>query len=109
MRPPLARFLTSMHSPEWKMRYGAEFEALLADIPVSALTVSDVAGSIVASRRRTLVVALGISAVALAVLCAIPKQRPNANLAFSGRSAPRVVCLMLARQWRGATIPCALG
>jgi hypothetical protein len=98
-----------MHSPDWKMRYGVEFEALLADIPVSALTVSDVAGSIVASRRRTLVVAVAISAIVLAVLCAIPRQRPNVNLALSGRRAPLVVCLMPVRQWRGAKIPCALG
>jgi hypothetical protein len=98
-----------MHSPDWKMRYGVEFEALLADIPVSTLTVSDVAGSIVASRRRTLVVAVAISAIVLAVLCAIPRQRPNVNLALSGRRAPLVVCLMPVRQWRGAKIPCALG
>lgn len=109
MRAPLARLLTAMHSPEWKVRYGAEFEALLTDMPASPFTVTDVAGSIVVSRRGTLVAALALSAILVSVLCGIPRQRSAANVALSKHTASPALCLTSTRPRREARIPCALG
>ncbi len=104
MPPRLARLLTSMHSSKWKMRYGAEFEALLTDIPISPLMMTDVAASILTSRRRALVVALG--AAALVAACAMARQHPSINIAFLKPSPPPMVCIVGARPWPSARVSC---
>lgn len=63
MSPALARFLTSLHSSQWKSRYGAEFEALLTDIPATTATICDVTRSVFVSQRRLICAGLLILAI----------------------------------------------
>jgi hypothetical protein len=74
MEARVARVLAQMHSADWKSRYGDEFEALLVDLPASPALIADVAGSIVASRRRPVLLGLGVLAILAAMLWGQPRR-----------------------------------
>lgn len=66
MKPVAARALTSLYAPAWKRTYGAEFEALLADLPLTPALLADVIPRAIAS-RASLVAAVCFALLALAV------------------------------------------
>ncbi|HEY2474436.1 MAG TPA: hypothetical protein VGI19_06500 [Candidatus Cybelea sp.] len=108
MEARVARFLAHMHAPEFQARYGAEFEALLVDLPASPAVIADVAGSVFASRRGPIVLGLGVLAVLLAMSLGPPKHQVAA--AICRRPAPVVAtCAPAAGRLHKAKAPCALG
>lgn len=106
MRAPLARTLASLHAPEWRARYGSEFEALLVDLPASPFNLADVAASIVASRRRSLIFAAGLTAALFLTLMAKPAG--PAVVCSKHLSRPVACVLIVTHQHRQRT-PCGVG
>jgi spore maturation protein SpmA len=109
MRAELARRLASLHAPEWRARYGSEFEALLMDLPPSPFNLADVAASIVASRRRSVVLAFGLVAALLVTLMGIAKLAGPAGVACSKHLSRPVACVLLVSHPHKPRRPCALG
>lgn len=99
-----------MHSPQWRSRYGAEFEALLVDLPASPANLADVAGSIVASRRGSLAFALGILLVALTMAIVLAKHgSPTTAWVWQHPVAgTRTACAIFTKHFRRVK-PCSLG
>lgn len=99
-----------MHSPQWRSRYGAEFEALLVDLPASPANLADVARSIVASRRGPLAFALGILLVALTMAIVLAKHgSPTTAWVWQYPAAgTRTACATFTKHFRRVK-PCALG
>jgi hypothetical protein len=95
VRSSVARALTSMHSPQWRARYGCEFEALLGDLPPSPATLADVAGSIAAS-HRSLGTSIGIVALLLAIVFAHSHPGTSRKIAILHRhgSHPAAACVL---------------
>jgi hypothetical protein len=60
----LAALLTRAHASSWRRRYGAEFYAVLEELPTDAPTVADAALSALRSRGRALVAAGAFAATA---------------------------------------------
>jgi hypothetical protein len=110
MRARMARVLASMHSPQWRSRYGAEFEALLVDLPASPANLADVAGSIVASRRSPIAFVLGILLVALTMAVVLAKHGSPATATVSQYpvAGARIACAIFTKHFRRVK-PCAMG
>lgn len=106
----MARALASMHSPQWRSRYGAEFEALLVDLPASPANLADVAASIVASRRNPLAFALGLLIVTLTLAIVLAKHGSPATAWISRHptAGARTACAIFTKHFRRVK-PCALG
>lgn len=71
MNVRLAALLTSAHATRWRRRYGAEFCALLEDLPATPAVVGSAAASALTSRAPALA-ALGAFALAVAILALGP-------------------------------------
>lgn len=71
MNARLAALLTALHAPGWRRRYGAEFHALLEELPASPEVVASATSSALSSRAPALA-ALGAFALAAAVLALGP-------------------------------------
>lgn len=110
MRGRIARALVSMHSPQWRLRYGAEFEALLVDLPPTPANLADVARSIVASRRTPLAFMLGILLVTLTMAIVLAKHGSPATAWVSQQptAGTRTACAIFTKHFRRIK-PCALG
>ena len=52
MKRPIARALTHLHGPSWQQRYGAEFESLLLELPLTPALLVDVLPRAAATRRE---------------------------------------------------------
>jgi hypothetical protein len=52
MRPRLARLLIRAYPRSWRRRYGAEYAALLEDVPARPSAIADAVGAAVALRAR---------------------------------------------------------
>jgi len=52
MKPLLARLLIRAYPPAWRRRYGAEYAALLEDVPATPSAIADAVGAAVALRAR---------------------------------------------------------
>jgi hypothetical protein len=52
MRPRLARLVARAYPPAWRRRYGAEYAALLEDLPATPSAVADAVGAAVALRAK---------------------------------------------------------
>lgn len=77
MKRTYARALTRLYAPAWRRQYGDEFEALLADLPVTPALVSDVLAQAAVSRRQLLAT---IAAIVLALSVASAQRiRGDAN------------------------------
>ncbi len=87
-----------MHSPQWRARYGCEFEALLIDLPPSPGMLADVAGSIAAS-HRSMGVNIGIVALVLAIVFAFSHPATSRKVAIVHRhgSHPAAACILAYR------------
>jgi hypothetical protein len=109
MRAELARTLASLHAPEWRARYGNEFEALLVDLPASPFNLADVAASIVASRRRSLAVAAVFAAALFLTLVGFAKLAGPAGVAFSRHLSRPIACVLFVNHAHRSRPPCALG
>lgn len=82
-----------MHAPEWRARYGSEFEALLIDLPASPANLADVAGSILVSRRSSLVFGLTLVAAVLMTIFGFAKLAAPAGYMLSKHPGPSVACV----------------
>lgn len=71
MNARLAAVLTALHAPGWRRRYGAEFHALLEELPATPDIVVSATGSALSSRAPALVT-IGAFALAAAVLALGP-------------------------------------
>lgn len=108
MRAELARTLASLHAPEWRARYGGEFESLLRDLPASPFNLADVAASIVVSRRRSLVFAVSLFAALLFTLMGFAKLA-GPGVAFSKHLSRPTACVLFVNHPHKVRPPCALG
>jgi hypothetical protein len=110
MRARIARALASMHSPQWRSRYGAEFEALLVDLPATPANLADVVRSIVASRRTPLAFMLGMLLVTLTMAVVLAKHGLPATAWVSQHptAGTRTACAIFTKHFRRIK-PCALG
>jgi hypothetical protein len=79
MKPALAHTLTQLHSREWRVRYGEEFEALLLDMPATPAIVLNAVESACSSQRRLFL--LGCAALAIAVFLPFGPAQQHAGLA----------------------------
>jgi hypothetical protein len=109
VRAQFARTLASLHAPEWRERYGSEFEALLIDLPASPLNLADVAASIVLSRRRAFLVAAGMTAAMAITLLVFAKFAAPAGLALSRHLGQPAACVRVANRPHKMRTPCELG
>lgn len=82
-----------MHAPEWRARYGNEFEALLIDLPASAANLADVAGSILVSRRSSLVFGLSLVAAVLMTIFGFAKLAAPVGYMLSKHTGASVACV----------------
>lgn len=71
MNARLAALLTDAHAASWRRRYGAEFCALLEDLPATPAIVGSAAASALISQAPALA-ALGAFALAAAILALGP-------------------------------------
>lgn len=71
MNARLAALLTDAHAAGWRRRYGAEFRALLEDLPATPAVVGSAAASALGSQGPALA-ALGAFALAAAILALGP-------------------------------------
>jgi hypothetical protein len=71
MNARLAAFLTDAHAASWRRRYGAEFCALLEDLPATPAVLGSAAASALNSQGPALA-ALGAFALAAAILALGP-------------------------------------
>ena len=94
MRHHAARALTRLYDPSWQRQYGAEFEALLLDLPCTPCLVVDVVPRALATRRH----AAALLAAVLLLLCVggsqITRPHPTSQLAVH------------VQQHRAALAPC---
>jgi hypothetical protein len=67
----LAAMLTGAHAPAWRRRYGAEFRALLQDLPATPAIVASATTSALAS-QAPLLLAAGACALAMATVAVGP-------------------------------------
>jgi hypothetical protein len=67
MKPRLADLLVRLHGRRWRERYGAEFRALLEEIPATPRSVGDALLSAIASRGRPLALAAGAVSSCIAI------------------------------------------
>ncbi len=93
MQARLARRLAAMHAPKWRARYGNEFEALLIDLPASPANLADVARSILASRRGSLVAALALATAVLMTLLGFARPGAPAHFALWKHMGRSVACV----------------
>ena len=82
MQAQLAHRLAAMHAPRWRARYGNEFEALLIDLPASPANLADVARSILASRRGSLVAGLALVAAVLVTILGFARPGTPAGISL---------------------------
>lgn len=110
MEARVARVLAQMHSAEWKSRYAEEFEALLVDLPASPSVIADVAGSIVTSRRRPVLLGLGVLAVLAAMLWGQPRREIQTAITMAKPAVGLLAtCLPPTLRVSKSKSPCALG
>jgi hypothetical protein len=110
MEARVARVLSSMHSADWKSRYGDEFEALLVDLPASPAVIADVAGSIVASRRVPAMVAAGLFTLLVAMFWGQPRREIQHALTMAKPAVGMLAtCLPPTLRVSKSKSPCALG
>jgi hypothetical protein len=67
MSPRLADLLVRLHARRWRERYGAEFRALLHEVPATPRVVIDALWSAIASRGAPLALAAGAVASCVAI------------------------------------------
>lgn len=98
-----------MHAPEWRARYGSEFEALLIDLPASPANLADVAGSILVSRRSSLVIGLSLVAALLMTIFGFAKLAAPAAYMLSKRMGPSVACVHYTGHLHKVRPHCSVG
>jgi hypothetical protein len=89
MNARLALLLTEAHAPAWRRRYGAEFCALLEDLPATPGVLASATTSAFASRSRALA-ALGAFALAAALLALGPAASDH-NTVAAHASPPHTI------------------
>jgi hypothetical protein len=67
MNPQLTAFLVRMHGKKWRERYGAEFAALLHDLPPTPRAVADAFWSAAASHAAGIAIVTGALVACLAI------------------------------------------
>ncbi|HZX67908.1 MAG TPA: hypothetical protein VFE70_03435, partial [Candidatus Elarobacter sp.] len=67
MNPQLTGFLARLHGKRWRERYGAEFAALLGDVPATPRTVADALWSALISRGTEIAIVAGALTACLAI------------------------------------------
>jgi hypothetical protein len=66
VKPPFARALTHLYGRSWQRKYGAEFESLLIDLPMTPALLADVLPRALASRPE-FIAAIGAILLTLAL------------------------------------------
>ena len=97
MNARLAALLTRAHASAWRRRYGAEFCALLEDLPATPATVASAATSALTS-RAPLLIAVGAGALAIATLALGPVASDRRAIAVHARYHH----LPAAKSWSGS-------
>lgn len=87
MNARLAALLTSAHAPGWRRRYGAEFCALLEDLPATPAAIASASASALVS-RASLLVAIGACVLAIATLALGPVASDRHAIAVRAPHAP---------------------
>ena len=85
MNARLAALLTGAHAPRWRRRYGAEFCALLEDLPATPAILTSASVSALTSRGPALA-AIGAFALAAAVLAFGPAASDRPAIAVQSHA-----------------------
>lgn len=97
MNEPLARALTQLCSRRWRSRYGAEYQALLSELPGTPSAVGDALAFGILSRAGELAAyALLAACLVLVVWASVLSTRDRHIAARAGREAPAVVAVCRA-------------
>jgi hypothetical protein len=89
MNPRLAALLTRAHAPAFRRRYGAEFCALLEELPATPAIVTSAATSALSSQAPVLAT-IGAFALAAAILALGPSASNHHGISAQ-TPAPRAV------------------
>lgn len=105
MNARLAVLLTAAHAPAWRRRYGAEFHALLEDLPATPAVLASATASAVASRAPALA-ALGAFALAAALLALGPAASDHRTVAAHASPGHMSKLSVLPGSATGSNVAC---